>query len=119
MKFAHKIGGAGFHKGSSTIQQAENNYIISQSDPCLPASHLGRLTLAHLNLNLPQQRHNLLRAKPLPRHDKTSFHDNCSQIAWCKKSQSGHSCRVAFLSRFCDGSADWNSLRKIAQFIWD
>jgi hypothetical protein len=65
--------------------------------PCIPAGDLGRLTLTHCDFNLAKQCHNLLRAKPLLRHDQAPFQDSFSQNAWSKKARSGQG-----RARVCD-----------------
>src|ERR1017187_6578424 len=56
----------------------------------IPAGHRRRFALCHQHLNLTKQRHDLLRAKPLLRHDPSSFPSSFSHNAWSRKARSGH-----------------------------
>jgi hypothetical protein len=50
---------------------------------------LGRLSLTRRHFDLAKQRHYLLRAKPLLRHDQAPFQDSFYQTAWSKRARSG------------------------------
>jgi hypothetical protein len=45
------------------------------------------------DFNLAKQRYDLLRAKPLLRHDPSSFPSSFSHNAWFKKARAGQSAR--------------------------
>ena len=51
---------------------------------------LVRFARRRRKFDLPKQRHDLLRARSLLRHDKTPLQTNFYQFVWYKKSQSGH-----------------------------
>src|SRR5450631_4144743 len=57
----------------------------------IPAGHRRRFALRHRHFNLAKQRYDLLRAKPLLRHDPSSFPSSFSHNAWFKKARAGHS----------------------------
>jgi len=46
--------------------------------------------LTHRDFNLAKQRHDLLRAEMLLRHDQAPFQASFYQNAWSKKARSGH-----------------------------
>jgi hypothetical protein len=50
---------------------------------------IGLVSLRHRHFNLTKQRHDLLRAEPLLRHDQSSFPSSFSHNAWSKKARSG------------------------------
>ena len=55
----------------------------------IPAGHRCRFALCHRHLNLAKQRHDLLRAEPLLRHDQL-LSKLFSHNAWFKKARLGH-----------------------------
>src|SRR5664280_3254679 len=67
----------------------------------IPAGHRRRFALCHRHFNLTKQRYDLLRAKPLLRHDQL-LSKLFSHNAWSKKARSGHPIDQFCRMKVCD-----------------
>ena len=89
----------GLLSGCRRVHRSAAHRVVLQRYARIAAGHRRRVSLRHQHFNLPTQRHDLLRAEPLLRHDLSSFPSSFPHNAWSKKARSGHNLNEAKVRR--------------------